>query len=76
MLNGSWSNDLAASFAKRLMAECGNERDLQIDRAFRLATGRAPTDAERRLSQQFLQNQPLEEFALAIFNLNAFLYVE
>jgi hypothetical protein len=28
------------------------------------------------LAAQFLAEQPLEEFALAIFNLNAFLYVE
>ena len=32
--------------------------------------------AERRLSLAFLETQPLREFALAMFNVNAFLYVD
>ncbi len=46
-----------------------------VDRAFRLALGRAPNEAERTASLAFLRDQPLEEFALAVFNLNGFLYV-
>jgi hypothetical protein len=46
-----------------------------VDRAFRLALGRAPTDAERASSIAFMSDQPLEDFALALFNLNGFLYV-
>ena len=30
---------------------------------------------ELELSLEFLRDQPLEEFALAVFNLNGFLYV-
>ena len=44
-------------------------------RAFRLALGRSPTSQELELSLEFLRDQPLEEFALAVFNLNGFLYV-
>jgi hypothetical protein len=47
-----------------------------IERAYWLATGRAPTRTERQLSTTFLRSQPPTEFALAMFNLNAFLYVE
>jgi hypothetical protein len=40
-----------------------------------LAVGRAPTERERELSLRFLRDQPLEEFALAVINLNEFVYV-
>ena len=78
LLNGQTSNDLAAAFANRIMKErtAVGER---IDYAWRLATGRTPTAAERALATKFLAGQPddgrVKEFALAVFNLNAFLYV-
>ncbi|WP_435011590.1 PSD1 and planctomycete cytochrome C domain-containing protein [Tundrisphaera lichenicola] len=75
LLNGSLSNDLAASFARRLEAESGGDPDRLVDRAFRLAIGRPPTDEERSISLAFLRDQTREEFALAVFNLNGFLYV-
>jgi hypothetical protein len=46
-----------------------------VDLAYRLTTGRAPTLKERQVALGFLKTQPLREFALAMFNLNAFLYV-
>ena len=78
LLNGQTSNELAAVFANRIMKErtAVGER---IDYAWRLATGRTPTAAERALAMKFLAGQPddgrVKEFALAVFNLNAFLYV-
>jgi hypothetical protein len=75
LLNGPLSNDLAAGFAARLDAETGGSPDLMVERAFRLALGRPPTPEERDLSLAFLREQPVEEFALAMFNLNGFLYV-
>ena len=45
-----------------------------VDRAFRLALGRRPTATERALSLEYLESQPRKEFALAVFNLNGFLY--
>ena len=46
----------------------------------RLPTGRPglsePTEPERRLSLAFLQENSLKEFALALFNLNEFVYVD
>ena len=75
LLNGSLANDLAQAFARRLERECGRDRDKSIDRAFRLAVGRAPTANELQRSAEFLREQPLSEFTLALFNLNEFLYV-
>ena len=75
LLNGSLANDLALAFAKRLERECGGDHEKMIDRAFRLALGRAPTTNELRRSSGFLREQPLSEFTLALFNLNEFLYV-
>ncbi len=75
LLNGQLSNELADTFAERLQAEAGDNRELQVELAYRLATGRGPTPKEQRLARQFLTDVPLREFALAMFNLNSFLYV-
>ena len=75
MLNGSLSNDLAQSFARRLEKESGGDRSRIIERAFQLAFGRHPQPDERQRSREFLEEQPVSEYALAIFNLNGFLYV-
>ena len=75
LLNGRLSNDLASSFALRLEAESGGDPAKVVSRAFALALGREPTDRERALAHEFLREQPLSEFALAVFNLNGFLYV-
>ena len=75
LLNGRWSNDLAASLAERLDREADTP-EKRVDLAFRLTAGRPPTDAERRLSLEFLRDRSPIEFALALFNLNAFLYVD
>jgi hypothetical protein len=76
LLNGRISNTLAEAFAQRLNAEAGADASAQIVRAYWLAAGRPPTEKEQRLALEFLQTQPLKEFALAMFNLNAFLYVD
>ena len=76
LLNGRLSNELAAAFAERLEKETGGGRDRLVERAYWLAVGRPPTSQERSLAAAFLQEQPLKEFALALFNLNAFLYVQ
>ncbi|MEO2015270.1 MAG: PSD1 and planctomycete cytochrome C domain-containing protein [Fuerstiella sp.] len=75
LLNGSFANDMAAAFADRLTHECGGDIDRIVERAYRLAVGRAPTVRERELSLDFLREQPLAEFTLAVFNLNEFVYV-
>jgi hypothetical protein len=76
LLNGTLSNRLADAFANRLKRECGDDHARQIERAFRLVAGRAPTAREHKVSQEFLRAHPLREFALAMFNVNAFMYVD
>jgi len=79
LLNGQTSNDLAAAFAARLLKERATAAE-RVDYAWRLAAGRLPTPAEKSLAMKFFGDQPndparVKEFALAVFNLNAFLYV-
>jgi hypothetical protein len=76
MLNGRTANDLAAAFAERLRREAGSDPRSQVQRAYLLAAGRMPTPAERDLGIEFLKRSPLREFALAVFSLNVFMYVE
>jgi len=76
LLNGLLSNALADAFAARLAREAGTDKAAQVSLAFRLAAGRPPSAEERRLAAAFLERRSLKEFALAVFNLNAFLYVQ
>ncbi len=76
LLNGRLSNELAAALAERLAREAPGDARRQVELAYRLVTGRPPNDREAALAADFLSRQPLGEFALAIFNLNAFLYVD
>jgi hypothetical protein len=76
LLNGPTAHRLAGLFAQRLEREAGPDPARQVERAYLLATGRSPTPREKELAVQFLAKQPLSEFALAVFNLNAFLYVD
>ncbi len=76
LLNGRLSNELADAFAERLAREAAGDPGRQVDLAYRLVTGRPPSDREAGLAAEFLTRQPLGEFALAMFNLNAFLYVD
>ena len=78
LLNGQTSNELAAAFAARLVQQHGTAAE-RIEYAWRLAAGRGPTASEKALALKFLaggvDDGKLKEFALAVFNLNAFLYV-
>jgi hypothetical protein len=76
LLNGELANDLASAFADRLRDEVGTDPSRQLRRAFEMAAGRAPSARELESSLAFLAEQPLKEFALAMFNVNAFLYIE
>jgi len=74
LMNGDFNNEMARALAARLDREASGA-DAQVDLAYRLAAGRAPTAQEKRAAVEFLKTQPLREFALAMLNLNAFLYV-
>jgi hypothetical protein len=76
LLNGELASAMAGAFVERLTAEAGQNTNDIVNRAFELAAGRSPNAAERIIAVEFLKNQSLEEFSLAMFNLNAFLYVD
>ncbi|MGH7137703.1 MAG: DUF1549 and DUF1553 domain-containing protein, partial [Pirellulales bacterium] len=76
LLNGRLSNELAEAFAERLSREVPADPRRQVALAYLLVAGRPPSDRELALAVDFLSRQPLREFALAMLNLNAFLYVE
>ncbi len=75
LLNGRTANDLASAFAARLRRETRGVPSQTVRRGYRLALGRPPTPREEALALEFLRDGPIEEFALALFNLNGFLYV-
>jgi hypothetical protein len=77
LLNGELSNQLAEAFAQRLRA-AGATPQARVDEAWKRAAGRLPNERERALSMQYIDDPDpaaLREFALSIFNSNAFLYV-
>ncbi|MEE3369604.1 MAG: DUF1549 and DUF1553 domain-containing protein [Planctomycetota bacterium] len=76
MLNGRLTNTLAKAFASRIIAEAGSSHSQQVRCAFLLAIGREPNSDEQRAAERFLGQGTLQEFALAMFNLNGFIYVD
>jgi hypothetical protein len=82
MLNGDFANTQAKAFADRLLKEAGRNPKRQVELAYRLTTGRPPKELELQTALAFLRAktpaesaQAREQFALAMFNLNAFLYL-
>jgi hypothetical protein len=65
----------AKATADRLEREA-KATDDRIDLAYRLVLGRRPMSRELAVSREFLAKSPLSEFCRALFNLNAFVYVE
>ena len=76
LLNGDFSNAMAKALAERAAKEAGPNRERQVARIYQLALGREADPAERKAALRYLKDGPLSEFALAIFLVNDFLYVE
>lgn len=92
MLNGSFAMNRARRFAARVRSETpGGDQLSRIDRAFRLALSRTPTEEEQGLASELLRRQasesagskeknrstdrPLEHLCHMLLNTNEFLYV-
>ncbi len=56
-------------------ANASRSPETTIRNGYLRALGRSPTEAELATSVEFLRENPLEEFTLALFNLNDFAYV-
>src|SRR5205085_190445 len=57
LLNGPFMQGQARALAVRLLREAGGDPAAQVERAYRLALGRAPGGEERRLALAFLDEQ-------------------
>jgi cytochrome c553 len=75
LLNDPLIHRQAEVFAARLKKEAGDAPKQQVDRAYRVAFGRLPTERERSLALTFLQKRSLPDFCHALLNLNELVYV-
>jgi hypothetical protein len=75
LLNNSFVEKCAARFAERVRREAGADLAPQIDRAWRLALARPPSDREERAARSFAARQGLEPLCLVLLNTNEFLFV-
>ena len=75
LLNGTFSNEQAEAFAARLAKLAGTNPQKLVDQGYLLATGRLPNPKERLVALEFVRGAKPHEFALALLNLNAFIYV-
>ena len=75
LMNGGFTHEMSEAFAQRLRSDAGSSAVRQVDRAYQLALGRPPTPVERSAALEFLKSNPPGEFALAMFLINDFLYV-
>ena len=85
-LNNPFVHEQADRFAQRLLAEPGDD-SRRIERAYRLALGRPPTDGERREAVEYLREaaptpgaertrQAWAGLARVLFASNEFIYVD
>lgn len=86
MLNSEFTNESAATFAKKLRTESPNDLARQVSVAIRLTTGRVPTDAEVKKDVAFLtslkdkhrlsEEEALARYTLLALNTNEFVYLD
>jgi hypothetical protein len=90
LLNDPFVRSRARDFANRLQGECAGSPAELVERAYRIALSRSPTDADRAASIAFLEQQSkrrepasesihpdaLVDFCQALFSLNEFAYVD
>ncbi|MCP5527916.1 MAG: PSD1 domain-containing protein [Verrucomicrobiales bacterium] len=75
LLNSRFMVDQSERFAERLAKETEGGTVSEVDRAFRLAFGRAPTDGEAEASAALVREHGLALFCRALFNANEFIHV-
>jgi hypothetical protein len=75
MLNNPFMLAMAGHFAERVSQE---ERDIssQVDRAFQLAIGRQPDEAEQKAMVAYAEQHGLRNLCRLIMNLNEFVFVD
>ena len=76
LMNSPFVVGQAEIFAGRVRREAGEEPEAQVRRAFAVALGRAPSDAERDAAEALVRRHGLEALCRALFNANEFVYVD
>ncbi len=76
LLNNGFMTTQAVEFAARVAREAGDDPGAQIDRAVRLAFGRAPTEDESTALLELLRSHGLPAVCRTIVNLNEFTFVD
>jgi mono/diheme cytochrome c family protein len=76
LLNNGFMVVQATHFAARVKADAGDDVGAQIDRAFRLATGRAPRAEEKEKLTAFALHHGMANACRVILNLNEFTFVD
>ena len=74
LMNNSFLVEQAGYFAERLRKERRSPA-AQVDRAFQLAFGRTPLEAERQAAVRLVEQHGLAIFCRALLNANEFVYV-
>ena len=57
LMNNGYMREAAQFFAQRLQSECGNDVPKQVERAWRLSYGRAPSMADVQAATEFVTAQ-------------------
>lgn len=75
LLNSPFAERMAVAFSKRVESDAGGEE--RVLKAFRLALGRRPTEAEFRLGQSVVRRRgSLVDWCRVLLNLNEFVYLD
>ena len=75
LFNSRFTLAQADALASRLQHEAGAGVSRQIERAYRLALGRPPTDEEQREAEPVIRDHGLAVLARALFNSSEFLFL-
>ena len=76
LLNSRFVVEQAAFLAERLVRETGEtDRGAQVERAYRLAFGRAPQPQEKAAALELINRHGLSVFCRALLNANEFVHV-
>jgi hypothetical protein len=75
LLNDEFVVRQAELFAQRVREAEPNDRERQVELAYRIALGRAPDGSEREMANAHLAKHDLAGFAHVLLNLNEFVYL-
>ncbi|HYP13891.1 MAG TPA: DUF1549 and DUF1553 domain-containing protein, partial [Bryobacteraceae bacterium] len=76
MMNSEFTAAQAEQFAGRIRKVAGENQELAVDTAWRLALGRLPSPQERQTALDYLRRNSLPRLCLMVFNMSEFIYAD